>query len=330
MLNFDENALLEKHRGALAIIGDVEKAVDAAYKHGFKNVFFIGVGGATTSHMEWESILKSHSKLDFWMERASEFITSGNSRLSKDSLVFLSSFSGDTPETIEVAECVRKKGAKIIAFMGKDECPLSKLVDYPIVNIYGMFSFWLVVVFRLMYLRGEFPDYDEFFIELKELPEALVDVQRAADAKSEEFARKYCNEPIHYFIGSGNMWGWTVCYSMCVLEECFWIRAKSVHASDFFHGTLEVIDRDTSVVLFMGEDATRPLTERVKNFVPRISSKFTIFDTKDYKLQGISLKYRAYLSPLVMDAVCERITMHLEDLLKHPRQIRRYYRKLDY
>ena len=330
MFNFDEKAFLERHKGALKIRRDVEKAVDAQYKRGFKNVFLIGVGGSTTSHMEWEPFLKTNSAIDFRIERAAEFILCGNKRFSKDSLVFLSSVTGDTPEIIKVAEYVREKGATIIAFTGKADCPLAKLADYPIVNIHGNTYFWFSVLLRLLYLHKEFPEYNKFFKELENLPKALVEVQKAADAKAEEFAKKYCDEPIHYFIGSGNMWGWTFCYAMCILEEMFWMRTKSVHASDFFHGTLEIIERDISVVLFKGEDESRPLADRVENFVPRISAKFTVFDTKDYALKGISPEFRKYISPLVMEAVCERITVHLEDALKHPKQIRRYYRRLDY
>ena len=32
---------------------------------------------------------------------------------------------------------------------------------------------------------------------------------------------------------------------MCYWEEQHWIRTKSIHSAEFFHGTLEIIDRDT-------------------------------------------------------------------------------------
>ena len=52
----------------------------------------------------------------------------------------------------------------------------------------------------------------------------------------------------------------------------------------FFHGTLEIIDRDTPVTVFLGEDAERPLAERVANFLPRICGNFTLIDSRDYEL----------------------------------------------
>ena len=55
---------------------------------------------------------------------------------------------------------------------------------------------------------------------------------------------------------------------MCILEEMQWIRTRPVHASDFFHGTLELVEKGVSVLLLKGEDAYRPLAERVERFAP--------------------------------------------------------------
>ena len=76
-------------------------------------------------------------------------------------------------------------------------------------------------------------------------------------------------------------------------EMC--IRDRPISASNFFHGTLEVIDKDTSVILIKGEDKTRPLMDRVENFVHKISAKVTVFDSKDYELTGISDEFRGCL-----------------------------------
>ena len=93
---------------------------------------------------------------------------------------------------------------------------------------------------------------------------------------------------------------------------------------------LEVVEKDTPVTVFVGEDAQRPLAERVARFLPRICANYTIIDTKDYELKGISEKYRGLISHLVMHAVTQRIDAHLEKISCHPMEIRRYYRRLDY
>ena len=69
---------------------------------------------------------------------------------------------------------------------------------------------------------------------------------------------------------------------------------------------------------------------RVADFLPKICGRYSIIDTKDYELKGISEKFRGEISHLVMHAVTQRIDAHMERLNCHPMEIRRYYRRLDY
>ena len=44
------------------------------------------------------------------------------------------------------------------------------------------------------------------------------------------------------FIGSGALWGETILFSMCILEEMQWKRTRYITSADFFHGTLELVE----------------------------------------------------------------------------------------
>ena len=93
---------------------------------------------------------------------------------------------------------------------------------------------------------------------------------------------------------------------MCILEEMQWIRTRPVHAADFFHGTLELVEKGVSVVIFKGEDAYRPLTERVENFARQYTDKVTVLDTADFAMPGISPETRALISPVILATILER------------------------
>ena len=80
----------------------------------------------------------------------------------------------------------------------------------------------------------------------------------------------------------------------------------------------------------MGEDEQRPLAERVAKFLPRVNANYTIIDTKDYELKGISEKYRGEVSPFVFHQINNRIDAYIEHINRHPMDIRRYYRQLPY
>ena len=62
---------------------------------------------------------------------------------------------------------------------------------------------------------------------------------------------------------------------MCIMEEMQWMRTRPISAANFFHGTLEVIERDIPVILIKGEDKTRPEMDRVEKFVNTISANVT-------------------------------------------------------
>ena len=111
----------------------------------------------------------------------------------------------------------------------------------------------------------------------------------------------------------GSTWAEAFYYGMCILEEMQWIRTRPVHASDFFHGTLELVEPGVSVVLLKGEDAGRPLVERVEKFAPRPSPTRCSCSTRaDYDLPGIDADVRSLVSPVVLAAVLERVSAHLE------------------
>ena len=108
------------------------------------------------------------------------------------------------------------------------------------------------------------------------------------------------------------LWGEAYDYAMCILEEMQWIKTKSIHAAEFFHGTLELVEKDTSLILFYGEDETRPLMDRVLAFAKKITNEINIFDTKEVALPFTDPLYRKIVSPMVLYAITERLSCHLE------------------
>ena len=117
---------------------------------------------------------------------------------------------------------------------------------------------------------------------------------------------------------------------MCYWDEQMWIRTKSISCQEFFHGMQEIIVSDTPVTLFIGEDEQRPLAERVARFLPKVCANYTVIDTREFPLDGISEVFRGSISHLVMHAVNNRVDAYMERFLRHPLSIRRYYRQFEY
>ncbi|MBO5254051.1 MAG: SIS domain-containing protein [Clostridia bacterium] len=337
MLKLNVQEKTDNIRGALQLRGKIEEIADEILLKGFDTLYFIGIGGTWASALQVESYIKSQSCLPVAVENAAEYITTGNRRLGDRSVVVFSSVSGSTQEIVAAVEKAKTAGARVFGFIDKTDATLIQRCDFCISYPGNEQLKFFMLANYLMFKNGEFPEYERYNREMEaHLPEALVQVECDADRFASEYAReKYLQHKLnpdkpHYFIGAGTQWGATYSHAMCYWEEQLWLRTKSISAGEFFHGTLEIIDAETPVTLFIGEDAQRPLCERVKNFLPKVCRNYLVIDSKDYALDGISEEFRASVSHLVLRAVNNRIDVHLEKELCHPMDIRRYYRQFDY
>jgi fructoselysine-6-phosphate deglycase len=333
MLKFDEQERLDSVNGALALRKKIEEIIDEICKRGFDGIYLTGIGGTWASCLQVESYMRGRTKLSIYVENAAEFITTGNPHFSERSVMIFSSVTGSTEEMVQAVKKAKDTGSLVFGFIDKPDSELVSLCDYCISYSANEQLKFFMTANRLMHNNGEFPQYDKYNKEMEaHLARALVDVEIAAESFGIEFAEKHHNDPIHYFVGAGSQWGSTYSYAMCYWEEQHWLRSKSIRAEEFFHGMLEIIDRDTPVTVFLGEDEQRPLAERVARFLPQICANYTLIDAKDYaeQLSGISPEFRGSISHLVTRAVTWRIDAHIEEENRHPMEIRRYYRRLQY
>lgn len=305
--------------------------MDDICRAGFKNICWLGIGGTYASCLQAEVHMKERSTLEFFVENAAEYLTTGNRRVGEGTVVVISSVTGSTIEMVDAVKKAQADGARVLGFIDVETTELAKRMDWEIAYPANEQLKFFMVADRLMFRHGEFPEYEEYYAQLDaHLAVDLAEVEKAADAFGLAFAQKHHDDKLHYFVGAGNQYGSTYSYAMCYWEEQHWIRTKSIHSSEFFHGMLEIVDRDTPVTVFVGEDSQRPLSERVVRFLPRVCANYTVIDSRDYALPGIDERFRGNLSHLVTHAVTQRIDAHIEAINCHPMEIRRYYRRLDY
>lgn len=331
MIKFNEQAKIDSVNGALALRPRINEIVDEICKEGYSNICWIGIGGTWASGMQATVHMKEMSAIETWAENAAEYLTTGNKRIGEGTVVVISSVTGNTKEVVDAVKKSKEAGAKVIGFLDYEKAALLDIVDYGIVYPVNEQLKFFMVADRFMFNNGEFADYEDMYQEFDQhLATALVNVEKQAEEFAAAYAKKHCDDEMHYFVGAGNQWGATYSYAMCTWEEQLWIKTKSIAAPEFFHGMFEIVTKHTPVTIYVGEDAQRPLSERVVNFIPNICENYTVVDTKDYELKGISEKYRGHISHLVLRCINNRVDVHMEIETRHPMDIRRYYRRLDY
>lgn len=337
MLNFDEKRYLDIQTGAANLAGPIRDAIKTELDNGAENIFFMGAGGVNFLMQPAARILQTKSTFPTFIEMAAEVVNSGSALLGPKSLVVFPTVSGTTKEALAALEFARAKGARVITLTAKADTPLAEKADINFTNFVAddtsSENFYLQSLFialAIMDIRGEYDGYDQTVAELQTLPELLLEVKRTFEPRAEAFAAEIKDEQHHIVTGAGGAWYEAWYYAMCILEEMQWIWTRPVHASDFFHGTLELLEKDTSVILVKGEDDQRALADRVERFAPTVTEKLRVFDTKEFELAGISDRVRALISPIVLAAAFERLSAHLEVVRDHPLTTRRYYKKGDF
>ncbi|MEU7240835.1 SIS domain-containing protein [Streptomyces sparsogenes] len=333
MLKFNEAEFVAQTESLLALRPEIERVVDRLAEDGYDNVLLVGAGGTYAQMWPYEHLARRTSTLPVRAAIAAELVVSGDARLGERTIAVFTSVSGTTDDSLRAIDYCKSHGAHTIGFTGYPDSPIARSVDTALVSEPKAWPFdvqMLLFMGRLLARRGEFEGYERLADELGGLPRILVDVARQAEPVAADFAEAHKDTEYHFLIGGGNLWGFTYLYSMCILEEMQWLRTTRVHSAEFFHGSLELLEENTSVVVFQGEDETRALTDRAEAFAKRVSKDVTVFDTRDYPLEGISPQFRGLLSPLVMDTVMDRVSKHLERVRDHSLDLRRYYRVMDY
>lgn len=323
---------------ALAARPEIEALAKRLVAGGLKNVFMTGSGGGviTFGHLEFQ--LQRTAAFPSWAVTANELIHRDPKALGPGSLVLLASNTGTTPEVVEAATWAKKKGASVVSTTKKPDSPLAQASD--VAWIYeddegiGDPKQFFLALFGLALLRetGDITaaEYDRHVAALGILPDALIAAVAGAEPLTSGIARALKDEPIIYILGSGPNHSTAYCLAMCYLQEMQWMHAASFDAAEFLHGAMEVVTDEIPVILFLGEESTRPVDERAKRFLDKYTKKAHYVDAKDLRLPGIDAGLRPFVSNFALNAVMSRIAQQFEAARGHDLKTRRYMFKVEY
>ncbi|MHC1782737.1 MAG: SIS domain-containing protein [Anaerolineaceae bacterium] len=306
-------------------------------KNGIKNIFLVGCGAPNREMGAIKYFLDRDSKkLETYLYYPAEFINLVPAKLGPDSLVVLATHSGTTPEMIQAADFVKKFKCKTVGITQFADSPLAKNVQYPLAygqSDHGYSAKFMIILALLASIMQEMEGWklaDKIMKSLDALPGALADTAEASDQRGAEEARLYKDDDFMMIMGSGPNYSTAYAFGICVLMEMQWMHTHVGEAAEFFHGPFEVLDQNTPVFLFKGEDASRPLVERVERFCKKYTERLVIYDSKDYEMRGIDPDVRAIVAPMILSSATDRFSQHLSVWHNHPLSTRRYMWKFDY
>lgn len=337
MLNFDKERFIRIQGGAVSIADMARPLMRSLLDRGITRLYFMGTGGVQLLTLPAIDVIQRHSSFPVAACYPAQVVLDPPAGLDDTALVIIPSLSGTTRESVELLAFLKARGVTTLSLTGHVDTPLAREASHTFTNFAeddtSSESFYLqtlILALALLAETGAIADYAEIIADLKSLPALLVAAKEAFEPEAAKLAATIQHEPWHIFTGAGSVWPQANYYGMCILEEMQWIRTRPVHAADFFHGTLELVEPGVSVFLFKGEDVTRPLGDRVERFVRRYTDKVQVLDAADVALPGVSARVRAMISPVLLATLLERLSAHLEVLRDHPLTTRRYYKRVEY
>lgn len=325
-------------RGEIAISEreNIEKIADEISARGFDNIFFAGSGGSITTICHFPRIIRKLSNIPAYAEEAAELMYSNYYCLNERSLVVIMAKTGTMKESVELSEYCKKNNIPTLGFVMIDDTPVANNVTYKVlIDKYSepiRFLPMYYLIFRLLKNNGSFDDYEEFANELSHIPECLTDVVDKFDSEAKDYASKYYNEDFQLWIYSGINFGEALKYSADVAEELFRQKTQAMNSGEFFHGCMEIVQNDMSIVMLMSEDESRPMDERCLKFLEKYANeKLWVIDTAKFEMNGISEKYRRYLSPIILTVCVEDLfAEYMMEYTGKDHSTRRYYQIVEY
>ncbi len=309
----------------------IEEVVDKEFESGLKNIFYVGTGGTYSTGMPFKYFADQLSDMPVFNENAMELMHMNHKQLGKGSLCIWTSNTGNTKDVLKGMEYTRSKGAHNLALVAAKESPMEPLADYFFAEVPHEFTSALVFFaeLRVFNRRGEFPKYERFADQFAKSGEAIENAEKVYNSRSIYYAARNSFAPFHFVVGAGATYGCAYCWGMCIMEEMQWMHTKIINAAEFFHGAIELVEKDTPCILFKGEDGGRELVERVERFLAPLTKEVLVFDTKEIELP-VDDEFRPFMTPILSDAMSFSLAKPFEVERNHDLNVRRYYRQMEY
>ena len=319
---------------------EIKKIVEEIVKaKQIENIYLVGCGASKADLYPAKYFVEHNSKLKTALITANEFNYDMPSDVGEKSIVVTASLGGSTPETVTATGKAKELGAAVISLTMEAGSAITKDADYVIVHGFAknyaaklekMISALKVAVEVVNQVEG-YANYEQMEDGFEKIPALIEKAASQVTVQAKKFAEQYADASQVYVLGSGATAEVAYATSLCLFLEMQWINSASVHSGEFFHGALEITDKDVPFVLFMNEGKTREIDARALTFLQRFDAKVTVIDSKDYGLSSVvDASVVDYFNPMLLTAVVRVHAEKLGELRGHPLSKRRYMWKLEY
>jgi fructoselysine-6-P-deglycase FrlB-like protein len=327
--------LLNLHTKALADMM-VDRAQDGIRA---SEVFLVACGGSLVDLYPAKYFLASESaRLHYDLYTANEFVHAPPKVLGERSVVLLCSHSGDTPEVVEAVKVAKAAGSLTVTMTHNPSADIVHFPDHNIVYEWGdessvqnnPMAITLALCLEILQHSEGYAHYSDFQEALRKIDEVVAAARSKVTRRVLTFAESYRQEQLFYVLSSGASFGQAYGFAICSLMEMQWLHASAVHSGEFFHGPFEVTDETTNFIVLVNEGRTRPLDQRVIDFLSRYARKYVVIDARELGMGALPGSVVEFFNPVLFYSVMSDYREGLAKIRRHPLETRRYMGKVEY
>ncbi|BAP58274.1 glutamine--fructose-6-phosphate transaminase (isomerizing) [Candidatus Tachikawaea gelatinosa] len=250
-----------------------------------KKIQIIACGSSYNSGMIARHWCESLANIFCNVEYASEFRYKKNILIDKDSLFIFLSQSGETADTLQSLNLLKKKHKKIISLSicNVENSSLVRASDISLITKAGheisvastkAFTTQLIVLFlliiRIGVLNGKISQQSEkqLIFELKNLPQNINKIFHQKDS-IKFLANKLYKKKHILFIGRGNQYPIAI-EGALKIKEITYIHAEGYAAGELKHGPLALIDPEIPVIALLSKNNQ---IEKLKSNIEEICAR---------------------------------------------------------
>jgi fructoselysine 6-phosphate deglycase len=325
-------AAIERVRDTLApSIEELAKKI-AAQKE--TRLFMVGGGASLAAMMGAQYLLDRYTDVKSDVMTGWQFLARAPYACDRNSIVFVISYSGETPEVLEAKKLASERGATVVAITNTQETPLAQgaslVLDYQSKAVYtAPLAIVYLLAAQIMKIRDQNAEVGRHIIEeLGRLPGKVDELVTSTREPARELAASFSDAGGFYVLGSGPLFGLAYKLSLSVVIENLWIDAAPVDTGEFYHGPIEIIPPAGESKLRMpilhmiGTDATRTVSERARRFCTKHNAAQLVFDAKDYP------EFGELFSPFALFVPTEWFVMYMAAQKDHDVDERRFMGKI--
>jgi len=274
-------------------------------------LLFVGSGASYCSLYAGQYFLKTCSKLDARLLFGPELVSDNPPALrQKRAVAILASYSGKTADTVEASQHLKSLGLPRLAITRDQEGPIAQDADHVIAYhskclFTSAMANLLMLLAELLELRDEQQPAREMKEALAKLPEQLRSILPASEQKARAAFEAVKDEEFFYVLGDGATWAHAYQFGYTNLMEYARLHAACLRTSEWRHGPLEILFRNPTVIMLMGNDGSRKYAEATRDYCQRRGAKTIVFDVRDY------FETHPVLAPFVLHPVTQFFLMYL-------------------